>query len=141
MKKKSIILMLLMAAIFVLLAACGGGNTQSEDPLAGTSWRLLFYRKSTVLDGTETTITFEDGLLNGNAGCNSYFGAYQVDDQKLTADQLGSTEMFCMEPEGLMEQEAFFLETLGDAQRYELTDGRLMIFRSDGEALTFEPME
>lgn len=138
MKKMQIVIVLGLAAITLIsLSACGG----AVDPLDGTSWRLIFYRKTQVMADTTITARFENGEINGSAGCNSYFGAYQIDGQKLTTDQLGSTEMFCMEPEGLMEQEAFFLETLGDAQRYELTDGRLMIFRSDGEALTFEPME
>lgn len=139
--KKSIFWVLVITGILVLLTACRGGNAPSEDPLTGTSWRLLFYRKSSVLEGTETTITFEGGEMNGSAGCNSYFGSYEVSGQDLTTGQVGSTEMFCEEPEGLWEQEVFFLETLGDAQRYELSEDRLMIFRSDGEALTFEPIE
>ena len=140
MKKKSIFLILGLAVIVSLLAACGG-DRQSADPLAGTSWRLLFYRKSTVLEGTETTIHFENGEISGSAGCNSYFGMYQINGQNITTSQIGATEMYCDEPAGLWEQEVFFLETLGDAQRYELSEGRLMIFRSDGEALTFEPIK
>ncbi len=138
MKKKSIFMICGLAAILVGLAACSGDQSQPTDPLEGTSWQLLFYRKSTVLEGTETSITFEDGEISGSAGCNSYFGSYQVNNQNLTISPVGATEMYCAEPEGLMEQEAFFLETLNDAQRYELTEERLMIFRSDGEALTFE---
>jgi heat shock protein HslJ len=141
MKKRVIFVTLGLFIILGMLTACGGETTKPENPLTGTSWRLLYYRKSTVMEGTEITATFEDGQVKGMAGCNSYFGAYQVQGQRLTVGQVGVTEMFCMEPEGLMEQEAFYLETLGDAQRYEFTDGRLMIFRSDGEALTFEPME
>jgi len=139
MRKKSILLMYGLVAIMILLTACGGQTAQSEAPLEGTSWRLLFYRKTQVIDGTEITATFEDGQVTGNAGCNSYFGAYQVSGLNLTTSQIGATEMYCEEPEGLWEQEVFFLETLNDAQRFEITDGRLMIYRSDGEALTFEP--
>jgi heat shock protein HslJ len=141
MKRNSFVVILGLVTIIIILAACSGNDAQPEDPLAGTSWRLLFYRKSTVLEGTETTITFENGQINGSAGCNSYFGSYEVSGQNLTTGQIGATEMYCTEPEGLWEQEVFFLETLNDAQRYELMDERLMIFRSDGEALTFEPKE
>ena len=139
MKKKTIIWMVGLAAILILLTACGGQTVQSEDPLEGTSWRLLFYRKSQVIEGTEITANFDDGQVTGSAGCNSYFGSYQANGSNLTTNQIGATEMYCGEPEGLWEQEVFFLETLNDAQRFELAEGRLMIFRSDGEALTFEP--
>jgi heat shock protein HslJ len=141
MKKKTIFLILGLATILLTLTACSGNAAQSDDPLAGTSWQLWAYRKTLVLEGTETTITFDDGEINGSAGCNSYFGTYEVRGQNLTIGQVGATEMYCDEPEGLWEQEVFFLESLTDAQMFELTEDRLMIFRSDGEALTFEPIE
>lgn len=53
MKKKSIFMICGLAAILVGLAACSGDQSQPTDPLEGTSWQLLFYRKSTVLEGTE----------------------------------------------------------------------------------------
>jgi hypothetical protein len=40
-----------------------------------------------------------------------------------------------------MEQELMFVGFLGDAQSFQLSDGGLQIFRSDGEALTFVPQE
>ena len=139
MKNKSIFLMFGLFVILISLTACEGQAAQSEDPLEGTSWRLLFYRKSTVLEGTEITADFKDGQVTGSAGCNSYFGSYQMNGLNLTTSQIGVTEMYCGEPEGIWDQEVFFLEALNDAQRFELTEGKLMIFRSDGEALTFEP--
>ena len=44
-----------------------------------------------------------------------------------------------MSPEGIMGQEQDFLQILGNAQRFELTDSQLQIYGSDGEALTFVP--
>lgn len=139
MKKNSIFLMFGVVVILISLTACGGQTTQSDDPLEGTSWRLLFYRKSQVMEGTEITATFKDGQVKGSAGCNTYFGAYQVEDQNISVGQIGVTEMYCMEPEGLMDQETTYLEYLADAQRYEIADGRLIIFLSGHETLTFEP--
>jgi heat shock protein HslJ len=51
------------------------------------------------------------------------------------------TEMYCMEPEGVMEQESLYLEMLGNAESFELSEGQLMIFMADGETLTFVPAE
>ena len=47
------------------------------------------------------------------------------------------TEMACLEPEGAMQQEMLYLEFLGNAKTFMLTDGGLQIMRADGEALTF----
>jgi len=131
----------LLMILLLTLAACVSSSSQSNDPLEGTNWQLIFYRKTTVIDDTHITTNFENGEITGSAGCNSYFGAYQVDGQDLTIGQLGMTEMYCMEPEGLMEQESTYLEYLADAQSYEITDGRLIIFLSGQETLTFEPAE
>lgn len=129
----------LLMIILPILTACG--NSPVGDPLDGTDWQLVFYRKTSVMEGTAITAHFENGEINGSAGCNSYFGAYQVEGENLSVGQIANTEMYCMEPEGLMEQETTYLEYLADAQSFEITDGRLIIYLSDHETLTFEPAE
>jgi heat shock protein HslJ len=142
MKRKSFwIAVGLLMIILPILAACGNSPAPAADPLEGTNWQLLFYRKTSVIEDTSITAHFENGEINGSAGCNSYFGAYQVEGQNLTIEQIGMTEMYCMEPEGLMDQESTYLEYLADAQSFEIADGRLTIFLSGHETLTFEPAE
>jgi len=62
-----------------------------------------------------------------------------VNGDKIAFSEVFSTMMACPEPEGIMEQETMFLQFLGDVQRFEMADGQLQVFRSDGEALTFVP--
>jgi len=134
--------MIAMAGIVTLsLAACSGTGTSTNDPVSGTSWVLMAYRKTKPIPGTTFTAIFEDGKIHGSAGCNSYGGSYQVNGDKITVSELGMTLMACPEPAGIMEQEAYLLEFLGDAQTFRLANGQLQIFRSDGEALTFVPQE
>ncbi len=142
MKRKNIIIVLgLLVITTLILTACSQATTQSDDPLEGTNWQLVFYRKTRVIEGTSISAKFENGEITGSAGCNSFFGSYEIDEANIMISTLGATEMFCMEPDGVMEQEAFYLESLQDAQRYEILDGRLTIFRSDHETLTFDPFE
>ena len=47
--------------------------------------------------------------------------------------------MACVDPPEVMEMEQMFHAWLADAVRFELSEDQLMIFRSDGEALTFVP--
>jgi len=136
MKGKVIVIVLFTAMI---LTACSNSKSPSDDPLSGTSWELVFYRKSTVLEGPIITANFEDGEVNGSAGCNSFSGSYQVEGDTISFGPIASTLMACMDPEGIMEQETMFLAWLQDAQTFWIRDNQLLIFRSDGEALTFIP--
>lgn len=130
---------LALATIFLLsMAACALPGLPTTDPLKGTSWRLVTIGGAGLVPGTRITATFEEGQVHGQA-CNSYGGSYKVSGDKLTVEALFMTEMACQNPEGVMEQERRYVETLGMAQTFKLSGGQLQIFVSGGEALTFVP--
>ena len=131
--------LILLTMTILALAACSGPGSATSDPLDGTSWVLIAYRKTRPIPGTTITAIFEDGQVRGSAGCNSYGGSYQVSGDTIAVSEISFTEMACLEPEGVMDQETTFLEFLGDARTFRLGDGQLQILRSDGEALTFVP--
>jgi heat shock protein HslJ len=85
----------------------------------------MAYGKTRPIPGTTITATFEDGQVRGSAGCNSYFGSYQVNGDKISVGQMGITEMACLEPEGVMDQELMFVGFLGDAKTFRFGDGGL----------------
>jgi heat shock protein HslJ len=120
----------------VMLVACGITN---GNPLNGTTWELYSIGRYSPITGSKTTIRFEDGQVSGLGGCNQYGGAYQVSGQTLSFSALQMTEMACASPAGVMEQENAYLKFLGEAQSFELADGQLQMYRSDGETLTFVP--
>jgi len=93
-----------------------------------------------VLADTEITAEFvsSEETVKGSAGCNSYFSGFEVEDnQILIPGPIGATEMYCVEPEGVMEQEQEYLAILQNAQTYEIEDEQLRIFAGD-EVLIFE---
>ena len=124
--------------IAILLVACGG---TSGNPLNGTTWELYSIGKYSPITGSKTTIRFEDGQVSGLGGCNQYGGEYKSSGQTLSFSMLHMTEMACMSPEGIMDQEQLFLQYLGDARSFEIVNGQLQISGSDGEALTFVRVE
>lgn len=128
----------LITIFAIVLSACGPGT--SQDPLAGTSWMLTSIGNQGVVPGSNVTLSFQDGRASGNAGCNSYGGEYQLKGDTLKIEQLVSTLMACADS-SMMDQETTYLEFLRNAQRFELADGQLQIYRSDGEALTFVPAQ
>ena len=124
--------------VVVMVVACGG---TSSDPLNGTTWELYSIGKYSPIAGSKTTIRFEDGQVSGLGGCNQYGGEYKSSNQTLSFSGLYMTEMACMSPDGIMDQEQLFLQYLGDARGFEIMNGQLQISRSDHDALTFVPAE
>ena len=117
MKRKLVFISIVGKLLLLLLAACMGAGS-SEDPLAGTSWELLFYRKSSLLAGTSITASFKDGQVRGFAGCNEYFGEYQIDGDQIIIRELASNTQDCDEPAGVIDQESLFLNYLHTADPY-----------------------
>jgi heat shock protein HslJ len=114
----------------------------SDSPdLSGTTWQLSLYyvggdAVTSPLAGTTITANFtEDGKLTGSAGCNSYFAEYQVDGDSLSVGPVGSTKKLCMEPSGVMEQEAAFLVILETASGYQINGDTLILLDANGAPL------
>jgi heat shock protein HslJ len=135
MHKKLIVGMLMILA-FSLLAGCG--KSEPSASLDGSKWVLTSLNGSSPLQGTEITLAFDDGEASGSAGCNSYFGPYTVQGTDgLAFHGLASTEMACLEPEGIMEQETEYLQLLRAASRFAITDGQLEISGDGGGLLIY----
>ncbi len=139
MMKFNLVLVIFVMVSALLLAFCIDDSV--SDPLDGTSWVLFAYRKSKPIPGKTITADFEDGQVHGSAGCNTYSGNYAVSAGNISFENLVITLMACLEPQGIMEQEQMIMQFIRDAQTYQLSGEQLMIFRSDGEALTFVPKE
>lgn len=109
--------------------------------LEGPLWRLVEYRNAAgemtpVLPDSEVTAQFVAGNVNGSGGCNSYGGQYAYREPEISMDALVTTEMFCMEPEGVMDQETAFYEAMNAAATVELTaEGQLRLLDESGETL------
>lgn len=133
---------LVILAAFAL-TACGGKTADSAADLEGTKWTLLSYgtpdSPQVLVGDTEITLEFDvaGGQINGSAGCNSYFGDIEIKGDKLSVGMVGSTEMYCMEPEGVMDQEAAYTSALTLVESYQIQDEQLRITCADGQVLVF----
>ncbi len=125
-----ILVALVVLSLFV--SACSAGAK-----LNGNAWELTAINGSAPISGTNVSLSFDEDGVAGSAGCNRYFGSYEVDGKKLSFGPLGSTRMACSEPEGVMEQEMRFLTLLGAAEGYKVKNGVLTITTAAGDTLTF----
>jgi heat shock protein HslJ len=120
----------------IVVSACaptGPSPGDQQPPLAGTNWLLVQINGQPPLAGTQVTLTFEGASLGGMTGCNHFGGDYASStDGTLTIRDLVQTEMYCMEPEGVMAQEIEYLETLRQAASYQVVDERLEIMDQAG---------
>jgi heat shock protein HslJ len=143
MKKKGIILLLLVVTVLVMIPGC---TNSSSIKLEDTGWILDVYgdrdNPKAVIDGTEITTTFssDDRNVSGSAGCNNYFGSYEVGDG-LAIGMLASTEMWCGEPEGRMDQETEYLKILQTAESYTIKDDVLTIDCGDNVLVFYSATE
>jgi heat shock protein HslJ len=115
------------------------GGAMLED----VAWILESYGEpgnlTAVIADTKITAEFvsADETLKGSAGCNSYFGSYELKGSQLSIPgPIAATEMYCMEPKGVMDQEQQYLAILQLAERYEIDDHKLTIY-CDGQVLIY----
>jgi heat shock protein HslJ len=123
--------LLVLVGLFAL-QGCAGGI-----PLDGTAWTLTAINGNPVIEGTEPYLILDENSVGGSAGCNGTGGDYQVNNNQITFDGLVSTMMYCMEPEGVMDQESNFLNILSNAATFNITGNQLVIEAQGGEQLTF----
>ena len=135
MKVQILALSILLIAGFALASDTKDGITVED-----TQWQLTHY----LDDAGEMTagspditvdIEFSEGKLSGGAGCNRYFGGYELadDDQIRFTSQMGSTQMACA-PQ-INRQEQLYLALLPQTASWKLEQGRLTLLDSAGAAL------
>jgi len=91
-----------------------------------------------ALETADVTIEFDADEVSGCAGCNLYSGSYSArKDGTFSVDNVAWTEMACLEP-GVMKQEQQFLNTLLQAKSYDVSDDTLTI-GGGGGSLVFAP--
>ena len=121
-----------------IFSACSFGLSSSQVGLDGSAWVLTEINNDTTIIGNSPTLEFEGDTVSGNASCNTYSGSYQIKGETISFGPLARTEMYCMEPEWVMDQEQTYLEILEAAQRFELTENILTIYSDSGATVTFQ---
>ena len=112
-----------------------------------TLWKFIEIRQdvgvpqhSSVIDGTEVTILFDEDGISGMLGCNSYAALATVKDGSITIDaqSLDHTEKNCGGVEGLVEQEERYLDLLPRLIRYGMYGDSLFMQTGDDVFLLFQ---
>ncbi|MDX1413703.1 MAG: META domain-containing protein, partial [Candidatus Promineifilaceae bacterium] len=108
--------------------------------LTGTNWEVVSYNNGnqaviSVIDGTRITAVFgDDGVMGGSAGCNNYSAGFETEGENIVIGPAASTEMFCADPEGVMDQETLYLAAIQSATVFSI-DNDMLELRDDNGAL------
>lgn len=137
--KKNILLILTILIFF--LSGCGVLPLNQNRGLNGTAWTLDSYSGTVLLHGTAMTAFIQNGEINGSASCNHYFGSYTTKGDQIQIEGLGWTEMACMDPEGIMDQEQQVMAMFSQAEKYSIEGQILQITTSSGEIMIFQQIE
>ena len=122
-------------------------DTLAQTKLPGSRWILTEYDNGSgtvvpVLPGTTVSAEFGDeGLLSGSAGCNGYSASYDVASNLINIDAIVMTEIYCMEPEGLMDQETQYLSNLEQSTAYAIVGDAMGLVNDEGAILAIYSSE
>ena len=150
MRALALVTMALTAAVLV---ACGGAGeaapqaeaaeeTMADEPqLVGVEWVAVSIAGQPAHEEVRSTINFDDeGLAFGEAGCNTFRGAYELEGDGISFGPMASTRMFCEGPR--QEQEDRYLAALATVERYAIVGGELLLHPAgDDEPIRFTAVE
>lgn len=123
----------------------GGGSSSPTSQPAGDDGEVAGELEGRAFVGDDVTVggeprplaadtvvrlSFADGELGAEAGCNSMGGPYRLDGDTLVVEGLSSTEMACV-PEARMEQDSWLAEILTDTPSVTVVDDTLVVEWND----------
>ena len=122
-----------------LTAASGEVLTFEPEPepkLAGSSWEVTGFnnnRQAVVSpdSGSRISLTFDESMVSGNAGCNTYSASYLAQGNSIEFGPAATTRRACAEE--LMAQEQTFLAALESAVKWRIEGNTLDMHRADEE--------
>ena len=127
---KVVVFGLVIGAVLALSACSASGANDLE----GTNWKLDSI--GGVAAAHTATLSFADGKITGNAGCNSFGGGYKVDGSKITiSEPIASTLMAC--ENDVMDLETKYLTVLQSEPTFAKSGNQLTLTTPDGMTLVF----
>src|SRR5262245_58346046 len=87
-----------LAALLAVLAVagCSSGEAATQPPnLNGTTWRVVEIAGVPTFNGNPPTITFRNGRIRGDSGCNTFSADVTLDQLTIDVGEINSTLRMC----------------------------------------------
>ena len=122
------------------LTSCKTAQTGKNQSLLLTPkyWRLVELNGVPVtknpLATKEAHMILKGTQVNGNTGCNSFFGSFELKaDNGISFGKMGSTMMACID----MQIERAYLDALTNASSYSVNGNMLILYKEKNIPLAF----
>lgn len=126
-------LLIVGLVVSTALAACGddssSGDAPSADDLDGRQFVATEIEGHTIVEGSEVLVSFDDGSISIQAGCNTQNSGYEIADGVLQVELLAATMMACEQP--LMDQDQLIASIVTAEPTVELDGDELTISSAD----------
>ena len=87
--------------LITLAASCKTQNSDEKisDVLTGTYQVSMLNGEDVLSKGLTVILDYSTKKISGNSGCNSYFGNFELSENRITFKNIGKTKMYCIEKE------------------------------------------
>ena len=134
MKRSWLSFPIVVFALIVAWEGVGRGEPPSTHQLTGVEWRvseLSGHRIASSVDRQQPFIIFDSAKkqASGYAGCNRFFGGYELEGVALKFGPVGATKRACPDLEEGVETE--FFKVLDATRCWRIVDGTLELLNGD----------
>jgi heat shock protein HslJ len=123
--------------LFIVLIVSLGCKTQ-QISITNTEWKLVkMYDEDLSALTPPLTLTLDEAQkkISGFAGCNRFFGGYELNQSTLKFGNTGSTKMFCQDKS---EIESNYFKALGEVQSFKSENEKLFLLSGEKIILEFK---
>lgn len=142
MRKTTVATILLIISMSMVCCMKRGTTVSASDinRIQGVRWYLTQVGGSPVsppADGKQPHMALDPAKsqVTGFAGCNNFFGNYELDGSSLSFGPIGATRMACPDLEMGLETKLF--EALQSTLKWKIEDGNLLLFETDAALARF----
>ena len=108
------------------------GSSGAE--ITAIKWRAVLIGDEAIPANSGIYIRFEvDGSIEGNAGCNGFFGSLEQRDSGVGVGPLGTTRMACPDP--IMSREMSFIDAVQKTASFQSTSDSLSLLDEESDVL------
>jgi heat shock protein HslJ len=117
-------------------------TVNTTNPLAYTNWTpITMNGEPVIVANNQLMLSFDESVVSGNGGCNSFNGGYTVNGSMLSIGPLATTRLLCGN-EAMDQQEMAYLTALQSAASFTISEGQLILFGNSGsELLRLNPID
>lgn len=143
LSRKMLLLTVAVLSLGIMIQSCKSSKESAKGSASGVTidgtWILQTFDGTPASNSFKgkipsVTIDLSEKRINGNGGCNRFFGTFTYEKNILSAPKLGATLMACMDEN----KENEFLKMLGESNQVTVTESTLTLTNGGKVVAVFE---